>query len=85
MSFIFNLSGVEHPANSQDQLVSLIKMYLVFVLYLHKLDSEKCPRNFTYQIDSCTLAFLQIQGNIEQCLTFFRNYPQPRGRTVELL
>ena len=72
MSFIFNLSGVEHPANSQDQLVSLIKMYLVFVLYLHKLDSEKCPRNFTYQIDSCTLAFLQIQGNFEQCLPFFQ-------------
>ena len=30
MSFIFNLSGVEHPANSQDQLVSLLKMYCFY-------------------------------------------------------
>ena len=80
MSFIFNLSGVEHPANSQDQLVFLIKMYLVFVLYyLHKHDSEKCPRNFTYQIDSCTLAFLQIQGNFELCLTYFQKLSPTSG------
>ena len=76
-TFIFNLSVVEHPANSQDQYY--IKVYLVFILYLHKHDSEKCQRNFTYQIHSCTLAFLQIQRNFEQCLTFFQKLSPTEG------
>ena len=45
---------------------------IVFILYLHKHDSEKCPWNFTYQNDSYTLEFLQIQGNFEHCLPFFQ-------------
>ena len=78
-SLISVLSSIQPTAKSNIILVSLIKVYLVFILYLHKHDSEKCPRNFTYQIHSCTLASLQIQGNFEQCLTFFQKLSPTEG------